>query len=526
MEKYLPVGISEFARFGRENFIYVDKTRYIYEMVKIPQAFYFFSRPRRFGKTLLVSTLQMLFEGKKELFKGLWIEKSDWQWKYHPVLAIDFNEISFDTPENLKLGLHSILNDYANDFSIRLEQQFLIEKFVELITKVGNKFKKNVVILVDEYDKPIVEFLGKGEDYLKIAKANSDILMQFLGVLKSSDASANLRMAFITGVSKFSLANIYSGLNNLNDLTMQKAFSALLGFTEDEMHLYFDDNIKNLANELNIQSTAIYRKIQDRYSGYRFAAKDIKVYNPYSIVNLLKMKKFKNYWAETGPPGFLVNLIKEKKYPIPAIETLHLNEMSFSTYDLDSLEIEPLLFQTGYVTIKDEANYLFRLGYPNKEVKISFLEYLYDRIVEINTPSIKGQYTRLHQYLKQEYLEEFVDIINIILSSIPDKHIYDQDEHYYHTVFYLMLSASGAEVHTEVLTSLGRIDLEIYFDDKIYIIELKCNQPADKAIEQIKQKKYFEKHKNSGKKILLMGINFDTEERRIVDWKIENLEAL
>lgn len=523
MEKFLPISIQNFEEMITGNFVYVDKTKYIYKMVRIPQAFYFLSRPRRFGKSLTVSTLKFLFEGKRDLFKNLWIEKSDWKWAYHPVVAIDFNQISLDTPENLKLGLHSMLDDYADDFAISLEQQFLIEKLVELITKIGQKFDNNVVILVDEYDKPVVEHLGKGEDYLKIAKANRDILMQFFGVLKSSDVSAALRMAYITGVSKFSLANIYSGLNNLNDLTMQNAFSAILGFTEDELHLYFDDNIKNLANELKTQSTEIYRKIRDWYNGYCFATKDMKVCNPFSIINLFKFKEFKNYWAEKGTPGLLMNLIKEKKYPIPAIETLHLNEMSFSAYDLDSLKIEPLLFQTGYVTIKDEANYLFRLGYPNKEVKISFLEYLYDQIVEINTPSIKGQYTRLHQYLKQEHLGKFINIINIILSSIPYQHISDQDEHYYHTVFYLMLSASSAQVHTEVLTSLGRIDLEVFFKDKIYIIELKCNQPADKAIEQIKQKKYFEKHKNSGKKILLMGINFDTEQRRIVDWKIENI---
>jgi hypothetical protein len=523
MEKFLPLNVQNFEEMIAGNFIYVDKTKYIYEMVRIPQAYYFLSRPRRFGKSLTVSTLKFLFEGRRELFKYLWIEKSDWKWAYHPVVAIDFNQISFDTPENLKLGLHSMLDDYANDFSIRLEQQFLIEKFVELIIKIGEKFDNNVVILVDEYDKPIVEFLGKGEDYLKIAKANRDILIQFFGVLKSSDVSAALRMAYITGVSKFSLANIYSGLNNLNDLTMQDAFSTILGFTEDELHLYFDDNIKNIANELKTPSTEIYRRIQDWYNGYCFASKDVNVYNPFSIINLLKFKEFKNYWAETGTPSLLVNLIKEKKYPIPDMEKLELSELRFSSYDLDRLSLEPLLLQTGYLTIQDVRENIYTLNYPNQEVKVSFLSYLYDQIVETPSTAIKEQFTRLHEYLNQNEINRFIDTVNAILSSIPYQHIYDQDEHYYHTVFYLMLSASGAQVHTEVLTSMGRIDLEVYFDDKIYIIELKCNQAADKAIEQIKQKKYFEKHKDSGKKILLMGINFDTEQRRIVDWKIENI---
>ena len=523
MEKFLPLNVQNFEQMITGNFVYVDKTKYIYEMVRIPQAFYFLSRPRRFGKSLTVSTLKFLFEGRRELFKNLWIEKSDWKWAYHPVVAVDFNQISFDTPENLKLGLHSMLDDYANDFSISLEQQFLIEKFVELITKVGQKFDKNVVILVDEYDKPIVEFLGKGDDYLRIAKANRDILMQFFGVLKGSDVSAALRMVFITGISKFSQVSIFSDLNNLNDLTMQNSYSALLGYTDEELHQYFGGFVKSVADAIGVDKSEIYKKNLNWYNGYRFSDKDIRVYNPFSVLNLLINKKFKNYWFETATPSFLVNLIKEKKYPISDIEKLELNELRFSSYDLDRLSLEPLLLQTGNLTIQDVKENIYTLNYPNQEVKVSFLSYLYDQIVETPSTAIKEQFTHLHEYLNQNELDHFIDTANAILSSIPYQHIYDQDEHYYHTVFYLMLSASGAQVRTEVLTSLGRIDLEVYFENKIYIIELKCNQPAEKAIEQIKQKKYFEKHKDSGKKILLMGINFDTEQRRIEDWKMKNI---
>lgn len=523
MEKFLPVGISEFEKFTKGNFIYVDKTRHIYEMVKIPQAFYFLSRPRRFGKTLLVSTLQMLFEGKKELFKNLWIEKSDWQWNYHPVMVIDFSQISLDKPENLKLGIDNILDNIAKNFSLTLKQKLLKEKFVELITNLGKKFDNNVVILVDEYDKPIIEHLGKGEEHLQIAKANRDILKQFFGVLKGINVAAALRMVFITGISKFSRVSIFSDLNNLDDLTMQNSFSTLLGYTDKELHQYFHDKIKFLAKELNVEQIEIYQKIQEWYNGYRFGTKDVKVYNPFSIINLLKLKEFKNYWFETATPSFLVNLIKEKKYPIPDLEKLELSELRFSSYDLDRLKLEPLLLQTGYLTIQNVKENIYTLNYPNQEVKVSFLSFLYDQIVETPSTAIKEQFTRLHEYLNQNEINRFIDTVNNILSSIPYQHIYDQDEHYYHTVFYLMLSASGAQVYTEVLTSLGRIDLEVYFEDKIYIIELKCNQPAEKAIVQIKEKKYFEKHKNSGKKILLMGINFNTEQRQIVDWKMENI---
>jgi len=523
MANFLPLGIQDFRQMITGNFIYVDKTRYIYEMVRIPQAYYFLSRPRRFGKTLLVSTLRMLFEGKKELFQGLWIEKSDWQWKHHPVVVIDFNQVSVDTPENLKAGLHSTVDRLAKRFSITIDQTLLKEKFVEFITSLGKKFNNNVVILVDEYDKPIIEHLGKGQDHLAIAKANRDILKQFFGVLKGIDVSAVLRMVFITGISKFSQVSIFSDLNNLNDLTMQNQFCTLLGYTAEELHRYFAHHIKSLATNARSRPEEIYSKIEQWYDGYRFSDQDIKVYNPFSVLNLLNNKKFRNYWFESATPSFLVNLIKEKKYPIPAIETLDLNELNFSAYDLDSLRIEPLLFQTGYVTIKGVKDNFYRLGYPNQEVKVSFLGYLYDQLIDESGSGIKQQFSRLNEFLDKNKIADFIEMVNAILSSIPYQHIYDQDEHYYHTVFYLMLSASGVQVQTEVLSSIGRIDLEVYFKDKIYIIELKCNQPADKAIEQIKEKRYFERHRGSDKTILLLGINFDTEQRRIVDWKVESL---
>ena len=263
MEKFLPVGILESEKFTKGNFIYVDKTQHIYEMVKIPQAFYFLSRPRRFGKTLLVSTLQMLFEAKKELFKGLWIEKSDWQCEYHPVMVIDLSQISLDTPKNLKFGIDTMLDKIAKNFSLMLKQQLLKERFVELITSLGKKFDNNVIILVDEYDKPIIEHLGKDEEHLQIAKANRDILKQFFGVLKSLDVSAAVRMVFITVISKFSRVSIFSNLNNLNDLTMQRSCTTILGYTDEELHQYFDAFVKSMVNTIGINKTEIYEKIYD-----------------------------------------------------------------------------------------------------------------------------------------------------------------------------------------------------------------------------------------------------------------------
>ncbi|MBC8182459.1 AAA family ATPase, partial [candidate division KSB1 bacterium] len=296
MQKFLPIGISNFKEMIRGNFVYVDKTQYIYEMVRIPQAFYFLSRPRRFGKSLLVSTLKSLFEGKRELFKDLWINQTDWNWEKKLVIVFDFNQISSDTPENLKTGLRVALNDFGQLHGIKLKHELLKEKFKELVVNLKLKSGDKIIILVDEYDKPIIEHIGRGEKHLKIAELNRDILKQFFGVLKGIDVSAALRLVFITGISKFSGVSIFSDLNNLDDLSMKDSYADLSGYTEGELKKYFDGYVNKLATALNIDKSAVYNKIKEWYNGYRFSDRDINVFNPFSVINLLSNDKFKNYW--------------------------------------------------------------------------------------------------------------------------------------------------------------------------------------------------------------------------------------
>jgi hypothetical protein len=241
------------------------------------------------------------------------------------------------------------------------------------------------------------------------------------------------------------------------------------------------------------------------------------------VLHLFNQSKFQNYWFETGTPAFLVDLIKERQYPVPLMESLELSQQDFTVYDLDHLKLEPLLFQTGYLTIKGLVEGLYQLGYPNQEVKTAFLDYLYDRLLDMPDSTLKAQYKKLHLYLSQERCDLFIETANAILSAIPYPHVQKQGESFYHTVFYLMLSASGVLVHTEALNIRGRVDMEVHFPDKIYIVELKCNQSAKKAIAQIRAKKYFEKYLHGGKKILLLGINFNTKERRIKDWQVETV---
>jgi hypothetical protein len=526
MEKFLPTSVSDFPQMITGNFVYVDKTRYIYDLVRVPQAYYFLSRPRRFGKSLLVSTLGALFEGKKELFKGLWIENSGWPWKPHPVVKIDFSEIALADAQVLAKSLLLTLDQIAQQHNLALKSNLLPNQFAELILALAVKFHETVVILVDEYDKPIISHLGKGHGELQIAKEIREVLKSFFGVLKGANVSANLRFVFFTGISKFSKVSIFSDLNNLQELTMHEAYAGLLGYTQEELETCFGDWIAALAESQQTSQEEILQKLRQWYNGYQFTKKNLRVYNPYSILNVFAQRDFKSFWFETATPSFLVNLIKEKNYPLSQIESMEVHELVFSTYELENLAVEALLFQTGYTTILGYDGTLFRLGYPNQEVKTSFMAHLYHNLVEIIDTTLKAQFSRLQQYLAQDEIEKFIATTNAILAAIPYTQIHSQaapemSENYYHTVFYLMVAASGVLVHTEVLSAHGRMDMAVEFKDKVFVIELKCNQSAAQAIRQIHEKRYHEKYLQSGRKIYLLGINFSTKDRAIADWRLE-----
>ncbi len=512
----LPIGQSSFESIRERNELYVDKTRHIYRMID-EGMFYFMSRPRRFGKSLTVSVLRCLFQGRKELFEGLWITDTDWEWKPHPVILIDFNEISHDTPENLKLSLQRTLIKIAEAYDVISDAPLIKEQFKELILALYHKTGRHVVILIDEYDKPLIDHLGKGEKALEIAKANRDILKYFLGVIKGGAVSSALRFVFITGVSKFGRVSIFSELNNLKDITMNEEYADALGYNQDEMERYFRPHIARLAQKQRISGSEMTEKLRLYYNGYRFSEKEIKVYNPFSILCAFDEKKLKNYWFETGTPTFLVNLLKETGWYLPKIEGMQATEAVFSTFELENLKPKALLFQTGYVTIKDVCERLYTFDYPNQEVKTSFLEMLFHSYTQGLRD--ESQFVLLSGYLYQEKFELFFETISAIFASIPYMLETKRDEAYFHTLFYFMVCASGVNAFSEVLTCDGRIDLVMEFTDKIFIIEFKCNQSAESGIRQIREKGYDQKFKQSGKKIILMGINFDTEKRNVADWK-------
>jgi len=516
--KKLPIDLQSFETIRENGYLYIDKTRHIHRMID-QGTFYFLSRPRRFGKSLLFSILKNFFLGKKELFNGLWIaEHGNWDWKEYPILSIDFNVLDHDTEQNFKIALERNLITTATRYGIHLEEPLLKSRFCELILAMRRKTGMPVVILIDEYDKPIIDHLGKGDDALEIARANRDILKNLLGVLKGEDVAPALGFVFITGVSKFSRVSVFSDLNNLIDITMSEPYADMLGYTQDEFETCFKEYILKFAEKNRLTEKQALEKFRLQYNGYRFSERDIKVYNPFSVLRAFFNLKLKNYWFETGTPTFLVNLLKKNQYDLPGIEGMQVSEQIFSVYELDNLEPEALLFQTGYVTIKDVKGRLYTLDYPNIEVKTSFLEFLLFSFSKANSRQGASKFLLLSEYLKSENFDDFFETITSIFGSIPYTLNTQRDEAYFHTIFYLMVSASGADAKSEVLTARGRIDLVVEFHDKIFIIEFKCNQSADKAIKQIHDKGYAEKYKQTGKKLFLIGVNFSSEKRNVAEW--------
>jgi hypothetical protein len=456
----------------------------------------------------------------------LWIYSSDYEWKKHPVIVIDFNEVLVDTPENLKSGLCRVFDKIAKEHNICLESKESKYKFEELIIQLEKKYKEKVVVLIDEYDKPIISHLGEGDERLEIAKKNREILKSLFGTIKAENVIRNLRFVLLTGVSKFSRAGVFSELNNLNDITMDSIYCDILGVTEDEMDKHFSDYIDVCAEEFGIDYQSLKDKLREKYNGYRFSRKNLYVYNPFSILNFFSKKEIRNYWFESGTPTFLVNLLKERNFYLPKAEELIVEESIFSTYELENLNPSALLFQTGYLTIKDydiETNE-YVLSYPNKEVKYSFLKILYRSY--INGGDREERFLELGRALRKGDIERFIEVSSSIFSGIAYSVGSKLNEANFHTLFYLMVNAGGTPADMEILTSEGRIDMVVELKDKIYIIEFKCNQSAEKAINQIKEK-YLSRFISylPQKSLYVIGINFDIEKRNISEYKYEIIKS-
>jgi hypothetical protein len=513
--KKLPRDISDFQIMMTEDYIYVDKTKYIYDLITTGRL-YFLSRPRRFGKSLLISTLKHIFAGNKELFNSLWIGKqSDYAWPKHPIIHLDFSIIAHRTAESLEISLINRLNTIAKGYGFELEQTLLEDKIHELVTKLAQQGK--VVLLIDEYDYPLLEHLTEP----KTAKAIRDILRTFFTVIKGLEGEY-MRFVFITGITKFSKASLFSGMNSLYDISLDLEVATMLGYTKDEIKHNFASALALFAKTNNTDEDTLLKEMETWYDGYRFSGSPAaeKVYNPFSIIYCLYKQQFDNYWFTSATPTFLIELIKKHYY---APEYLHRTDIILSSNSLETFNIDAvpplytLLFQTGYLTIKsfDATRRAYTLTYPNEEVSLSSTTYLLSLITNKDEQQISDAALDMKRALEEHDLNTFCSQLRSLLAGIP-YNLYVNKEAYFHSLLYLIVRLLDLDVKPEDSTNKGRIYLVVTTAKNIYLFELKYNATAQEAIEQIKNKRYYEKYLSENKLITLIGLSFNYEDKRIV----------
>lgn len=506
--KKLPFGIQEFSKIIQGDFLYVDKTRHIFELLQ--HQYYFLSRPRRFGKSLLLNTIKEIFLGNKELFKGLWIYDKI-SWEPHPVIKISFSNIDYKNL-GLKTAIDTELDLLAQSFNISFNDTEKQNKFRALIKKLGNE--KKVVLLIDEYDKPIIDYLTEIEE----AQKNRDVLKNFYSVIKDSDQY--IRFLFITGVSKFSKVSIFSDLNNLDDLTLDRNYATMLGWTQDEIEHYFGEHIDKVQQLYAEHYADIKPMIKEWYNGYSWDGKNF-VYNPVSLMNLFNKQVFNNYWFATGTPTFLMDKIKNERYTAFDIEKKRIDANLLDKYNIENMALLPLLFQTGYLTIKkyDIFDNSILLDYPNKEVADSFTQHILSELTIGKMDKTNMLLFEIIDAFNDVDIEKFITHINTLFKNIPYS-IIENKERYFHSIFYMVMKLIGYKIECEVLTIDGRIDAVVKTKSSIFIIEFKIDHDAVKAIQQIQEKGYALKYQDDPRPKKLIGINFHSETHKIDDWQL------
>ena len=511
--KKLPIGIQTFSDIRTGNYYcYADKTPIIHKLVEDGK-FYFLSRPRRFGKSLLVDTIAEAFKGNKELFNGLYLE-NHWDWhQKNPVVKIDFAQGIMESRQQLDNNIQAMLNVAAAEHNVELTQAETHLRFAELIRKLHQETDQQVVVLVDEYDKPILDNITN----LEKATEQREGLRNFYSVLKAQ--GAHLRFVMLTGVSKFSKVSLFSGLNNLKDITLNKRFGAICGYTHTELQTVFSEYLEdaNLA------------QVKEWYNGYNFLAEP--VYNPFDVLLYLDTYEFKPYWFETGTPTFLVDLIHQKGFRAARLEHLEITDTFMGSFDVDAIEPEPLLFQTGYLTILKSESYpggiLYTLGFPNHEVRYAFNNALLLKLSHIGQGQDEHKIA-LMRVLQSGNLDDLKQIFAAFFDSIPNEWYRKNDianyEGYYCSVVYCYFAALGLDVRPEESNNNGIIDMVVRFENKVYVIEFKVNELTDKgrALAQIKDKNYHQKF--TGQETYLIGVEFSKIERNISRFEWEQVE--
>ena len=515
--KDITSSVYSFENLIQGNFLYVDKTEYIWQLIEPANGMYFLSRPRRFGKSLTVSTLKAVFEGKKELFKGLALYDKPYDWKIHPVIHLsfgDYNPIN-NTIERLDAYLINKVREIAQKLAVELPAtQDASSAFGNLIDQLARESK--VVILVDEYDKPILDNITNPE-ISNIQKC----LKGFFSVLK--DRNDKERFLFVTGVSKFSHVSLFSDLNNLSDITMDARYATMFGYTQEELEANFGDRIEAVAGEHDIEK--FKAKIKEWYNGYRFEEKAKTVYNPVSFAKFLESGgKFNNYWFSTGTPSFLLELIRKNHFSFEDVLSNPVSSFAFDAYEVDKLNPLTLLLQTGYLTI-DKAverygDTAYMLRFPNLEVKGSFEAYLTGDCSGLHVDKVKDSVYRLADKVTAGDVDGFMETMKVFFAKVPyDVHL--KNESNFQLLFYSIFMLLGISITAESRTNNGRIDAVATNEDFVFVFEFKLNKTDEIALQQIKERDYCRRYINSGKKIILIGVNFDNVAGQIDRWIYE-----
>ena len=513
--KIYPIGIQNFESLRQDGYLYIDKTALIYKMVKTGR-YYFLSRPRRFGKSLLISTLEAYFQGKRELFEGLAMEKLEKDWIKYPILHLDLNTQKYDTPESLEEKLSTTLDEWEDIYGIRSVKKSLALRFESIIQRAYDQTGQLVVILVDEYDKPMLQAIGNEA----LQKSFRETLKAFYGALKSKDGC--IQIGVLTGVTKFGKVSVFSDLNNLDDISMWNEYIELCGISEREIHENLEAELYEFADARGITYDKLCAELKECYDGYHFTHNSIGMYNPFSLLNAFKRKEFGSYWFETGTPTYLVKLLKKHHYNLERMAHEETDAQVLNSIDSESTNPIPVIYQSGYLTIKgyDEEFGIYSLGFPNREVEEGFMKFLLPFYAHVNQVESPFEIQKFVREVRSGDYDSFFHRLQSFFADTTYELIRDQEVHYQNVLF-ILSKLMGFYVKAEYNTSHGRIDMVLQTDKFIYIMEFKLEGTAEEALKQINEKQYALPFEADGRKIFRIGVNFSAKTRNIERWLVE-----
>ena len=512
--KIYPIGIQNFEKIRNDGYLYIDKTALMYQMVNAG-TYYFLSRPRRFGKSLLISTMEAYFQGKKELFAGLAVERLEKDWIKYPILHLDLNIEKYDTPESLDNILEKSLTAWEKLYGAEPSERSFSLRFAGIIERACKQAGQRVVILVDEYDKPMLQAIGNE----KLQKQFRDTLKPFYGALKTMDGY--IKFAFLTGVTKFGKVSVFSDLNNLDDISMRKDYVEICGVSDQELHENLDIELHEFAETQGLSYDKLCTKLKEYYDGYHFTHNSIGIYNPFSLLNAFKYKEFGSYWFETGTPTYLVKLLKKHHYDLERMAHEETDAQVLNSIDSESTNPIPVIYQSGYLTIKgyDERFGIYRLGFPNREVEEGFIRFLLPFYANVNKVESPFEVQKFVREVETGDYDSFFHRLQSFFADTTYEVIREQELHY-ENVLFIVFKLVGFYTKVEYHTNNGRVDLILQTDKFIYIMEFKLNGTAEEALQQINNKRYALPFEADGRKLFKIGINFSEKTRNIEKWVV------